>query len=143
MSSVRLQSAVFQLAGTNSHRSLPESRPDVDVRRFNELGQRSGINLTTRPDLHVAASLARSLQQASRILQQRAKEKANVDMISERSDVAERCVVDAGSRTSVVHQLTHIAATLPHTGEPAFYERPEFIALRAQPDIDRGIVFHR
>jgi len=36
-----------------------------------------------------------------------------------------------------------LAATLPHAHEPAFYERPQFIALRAQPDIDRGVVFHR
>jgi hypothetical protein len=60
-----------------------------------------------------------------------------------RSDVAERRVVDAGRRTSVVHQLAHVAATLPHAHEPAFDERPQFIALRAQPDINRGVVFHR
>src|SRR5688572_12279016 len=61
---------------TNSHRSLPESRPNVDVRRVDELGKSCGIYLTARPQLHVAPALARSLQQASRVLQQRTKEEA-------------------------------------------------------------------
>ena len=52
-----------------AHRSLPESRPDVDVRRVDELGQRCGIHFTTRPQLNVAPALACSLQQASGVLQ--------------------------------------------------------------------------
>jgi hypothetical protein len=42
-----------------------------------------------------------------------------------------------------VHQLAHIAATLPHAREPGLYERPQIIPLRTQPGIDRGVVFHR
>src|SRR5262245_32568393 len=44
--------------------SFPESRPNVDVRRVDELGKRCRINRTTRPKLHVAPALARSFQQA-------------------------------------------------------------------------------
>jgi pimeloyl-ACP methyl ester carboxylesterase len=91
----------------------------------------------------VAPALARSLQQASRVVQQRTKEEADVDVILERGDVAKRCVVDAGGRTSVVHQFAYVAATLPHAREPGFRERPQIIALRAQPGIDRGVAFHR
>src|SRR5688572_14793776 len=120
-----------------------QSRPDVAVRRVNELGQRCSIGLTTRPELYMAPALARSLQQASRVLQQRTKEESDVDMISERINVGECRVVDAGCRTSVVHQLAHVAATLPHAHEPTFDEWPQVIALRAQPDINRGVVFDR
>ena len=91
----------------------------------------AGIHFTTRPELHVAPALARSLQQASRVLQQRTKEEADVDVILERVDVAKRRVVDAGGRTSVVHQFAHVAAPLPHAHEPGFCERPQIIALRA------------
>jgi hypothetical protein len=50
-------------------------------------------------------------------------------------------VVDAGGRASVVHQLAHIAAALPHARKPGFYEGTQVIALRAQPCIDRGSCF--
>src|ERR1700733_6443393 len=91
----------------------------------------------------MAPALAGSLQQASRVGEQRAEEQADVDMIFERVDVAKRRVADAGRWTSVVHQLAHIAAARPHALEPRFHERTKVIALRAQPAIDRRIVFHR
>lgn len=42
-----------------------------------------------------------------------------------------------------MHQLANVAAALPHVREPCLDERPQFIALRAQPRIDRGVVFYR
>jgi hypothetical protein len=105
--------------------------------RAAESTSRPGRSFTWRP------ALARSLQQASRVLQQRTKEEADVEVILERVDVAKGCVVDAGGRTSVVHQFAHVDATLPHVHEPRFCERPQIIALRAQPDIDRGVVSDR
>jgi hypothetical protein len=115
----------------------------TDRRYADELGKSGGVNLTTRPQLHMAPALARSLQQASRVPQQRTEEEADVDVIFERVDVAKRRVVDAGGRTSVVHQLAHIAAALPHAREPRFHEGTQVIALRTQPAIDRRIVFYR
>ena len=133
-------------ASRTPSRRLPltsESRPNVDVGSVDEPSKTCGIDVTTGPKLHVAPALAGSLQQASRVLQQRTKEEADVDVIFERVDVAERRVVDAGGRTTVVHQLAHVAATLPHAHEPGFDERSQIIALRAQPGIDCGVVFHR
>jgi hypothetical protein len=62
----------------------------------------------------VAPALAGSVQQSSRILQQRTKEEADVDVIFERVDVAERRVVDAGRRTTVVHSSRTGAAKIIH-----------------------------
>src|SRR6185503_12704689 len=80
-------------------RSLSESRPDVDVRRVDELGKGCGIYLMTRPQFHVAPALARALEQANRVLQQRTEKKADVDVIFERIDVAKGRVADASRRT--------------------------------------------
>jgi hypothetical protein len=41
-----------------------------------------------------------------------------------------------------VHQLAHVAATSTHAQKPGLYERLQIVALRAQPCIDRGVVFH-
>src|SRR6478752_9401136 len=71
---------------------LPEPHPDVAVRCVDEPRQRCSIDLTTRPEFHVATALARSLEQASGVRQQRTKEKSDVDVILERVDVAERSV---------------------------------------------------
>jgi hypothetical protein len=38
-----------------------------------------------------------------------------------------------------VHQFAHVAATLPHAHESGLRERPQIIALRAQPRIDCGV----
>ena len=76
----------------------------------------------------MAPAFARSLQQASRVFQQRTKEEADVDVILERVDVAKRGVVHARGRTSIVHQFAHVAATLPHAHEPGFCERAQIIA---------------
>jgi hypothetical protein len=131
------------MRGSLASRSPPQSRSDVDVGRVDQLDQGRGIHFATRPQLHMAPALACSLDQASRVLQQRTKEEADVDVIPERIDVTKRGVVDAGGRTSVVHQLPHVAATLPHAQEPGFCERPQISPLRTQPDIDRGVAFHR
>jgi DNA-binding MarR family transcriptional regulator len=105
---------------------LPESPPDVDVRRVDELGQGCGIHFTTRPELHMAPPLARSLQEARRVRKQRTKEETNVDVILERVDIAKRRVVDTGGRTSVVHQFAHVGATVP----PLDGRRPDGGAAR-------------
>ena len=48
--------------------SLSESRLEVDVRRADKLGECCGIDLTIRPELHVAPAVARSLEQANRVV---------------------------------------------------------------------------
>src|SRR5215207_5122110 len=123
-------------------RSPAESCPDVDVRRVDEPRQGGGVCGTTGPELHVAPALARSLQQAGGVLQQRTKEEADVDVILVRDDVAERRVADASGRTSVVDQFAHVAATFAHAYEPGLCERPQIIALRAQPGVDRRVALH-
>ena len=61
-----------------ARRLLPKSRPDVDVRRVDELRQSRGIHFAARVEPHVAPALARALEQTSRVLQQRTKEEADV-----------------------------------------------------------------
>src|SRR5262245_34530337 len=89
------------------------------------------------------AALPRSLEQSRRIIQQRAKEEADIDVIPECVDVAKRRVSDTRGRTTVVHQFAHVGATLPHAHEPGFCERSKIIALRAQPGIDCRVALHR
>lgn len=50
---------------------LAEPDPGLEVGGIDKLGQGGGINFATRPELHVPPALARSLQQPSRIFQQR------------------------------------------------------------------------
>jgi pimeloyl-ACP methyl ester carboxylesterase len=106
------------------------------------LRERRGIHVAIGTEFHVAPALASSLQQPSRVFQQRAKEEADVDVILERVDIAKRAIADAGSRTSVVHQFAHVAATLPHACEPDFRERPQILPLRSEPGVDGRVVFH-
>jgi hypothetical protein len=120
-----------------------ESRPDVDVRGIDGPGQGGSINVATRPELHVAAALAGSLEQAGRVLQQRTKKEADVDVILERVDVGEPGVADAGGRTAIVHQFADVIALLPHAHEPLFGDLPQPIALRTEPDIDRRVACDR
>jgi hypothetical protein len=91
----------------------------------------------------VAHAFARSLQEAGRVLQRRTMEEADVHVISERVDVSEGRVLDTGDRAAVVHQLPHVVATLPHSREPLFCERPQLIPLAAQPRVNRRVPFHR
>jgi len=119
-----------------------ESRPDVDIRRVDEMGKSDGINITTGPQLYVTPALARSLQQTSRVLQRRTEEEANVDVVLVCVDVAEARITDAGGRTPVVHEFAHVIGTSPHAREPGLYERPQIRALRAQPGIDRAVVLY-
>jgi hypothetical protein len=91
----------------------------------------------------VAPALPCPFQEASRVIQERAEEEADVDVIRVRADVAECGIVDAGGRTSVVHQLAHITATSPHAREPSLCEGPQIFALCSQPGVNRSVVFHR
>src|SRR5262245_6079809 len=61
-------------------------------------------------------------------------------MVFERVDVAKGCIVDASSWHSVVHQLAHVAATVPHPRKPFLHKPSEVVALTAQPAIDCGVV---
>jgi hypothetical protein len=123
--------------------TLTETHSDVHVRHLDEVIERRGIHLTAGPELHVPHAFARSLQQSGRIFEQRAVEEPDVDVIFECVDVPEGRVVDAGGRHSVVHQLAHVAATLPHACKPLLHKRSEVVALSVQPAIDQGVALRR
>ena len=123
--------------------SLPESRFDIDVCRIDESGEGAGIDFATRPELHVAAPFASPFQELRRVVEQRTKEEADVDVILVGVDVPKGGVTKAGGRTAVVHQFANVPAKVPHACEPRLYERAQVVALPAEPGVDRRVMFHR
>ena len=69
-------------------------------------------------------------------MQCRAMEKAHVDVSCEDIDVSKGRVFYADSRVTVMQELPHIVATLPHPCKPFPCDRVQLIRLSTEPHVD-------
>ena len=58
------------------------------------------------------------VMKAGRIFERSAVKEALFDVTLEGIGIGERCICHTGYRAAIMHQLTHIAAALPHRGKP-------------------------
>jgi hypothetical protein len=87
----------------------------------------------------VTHELAGALQQASRIRQRCALEKAYVYVRGENIYVAEGHISQAGNRAAVMHKLADFVAALSHHFKPAMRDGSQFTCMLFHPRIDGGI----
>src|ERR1051325_4623866 len=86
---------------------------------------------------------ASSFQHTIRVRNLSAPKEPDINMIFEHVDVAERRIVDACSRMSVVQQLSNIFSARTHDLKPALRDRPQFTGMSVHRDIDRWISSNR
>ena len=101
------------------------------------------VEVNTGLQLHVTHVLSASLEQSGRIGDMRAEEEAYVDVRCERIDVAESRVPRARGGMTVVQQLAHVIAALPHAVEPRARKRAERTWTVAEPGVNRRVSLDR
>ncbi len=116
---------------------------DVAVGRVNQGAQSFDVEIGAWPHLHMAHTLAASLQQVGGIVQFGAKVKSHVHMSLEDIDIAKRRIFHACDGAPVMHQLSNIMAAFPHPSEPRTRNGAEFGALLVQPEVNSWLPFDR
>jgi hypothetical protein len=116
-----------------------QSSLHISVCCLDELPKRRVIDVTFRPEFHMAHELAAAFQQAGGIGELGATKEPNIDVGLERIDIGECCVIQTHGRMAIVQQLANIFSASAHDLEPALRDRPQFARMLVHPDVDSWI----
>ncbi len=115
-----------------------EAQPDVSIGRLDEVGQRSGVDRFAPAQLHVPHAFTVALQESGRVVQRSAEEEADIRVIAEGIDVAERGIPDAGGPMAVVEKLPNDGAAPAHPVEPGLDHASQAVIRNREPGVDAG-----